>query len=163
MIYFDNSATTLIKPPEVAEAVAYAIKNFGNAGRSFYDAVILANREIYNTRSEIAKLMKLKPNLKRTDSLMIASACKNMTRLEVVYTTVSNLVKAVHRIGGEEFLAGMGHYLNPDDKNRVIYHNRAEDRAAKIQGIIEDGAALIERLGEAGVGLPRVCAGKEVA
>ena len=59
MIYFDNSATTLIKPPEVAEAVKYAINNFGNSGRSFYDAAMTANREIYKTRAEIAKLVGL--------------------------------------------------------------------------------------------------------
>lgn len=59
MIYFDNSATTITKPPEVAEAVAYAIANFGNAGRSFYDSGALAAREIYNTRAEIARLIGL--------------------------------------------------------------------------------------------------------
>jgi len=57
MIYFDNSATTLIKPPSVADAIAYAVNNFGNAGRSFYDAVATANREIFNTRKEITKLI----------------------------------------------------------------------------------------------------------
>jgi cysteine desulfurase family protein len=53
MLYFDNSATTLVKPPEVA------VNSFGNAGRSFYDAVQLANREIFKTRMEIAKLIGL--------------------------------------------------------------------------------------------------------
>ena len=57
MIYFDNSATTLQKPPEVAEATAYAITHFGNAGRSFYDPALLADREIYRSRVEIAKLI----------------------------------------------------------------------------------------------------------
>jgi len=59
MIYFDNSATTLVKPPEVAEAVVFAINNFGAAGRSFYGAALLADREIYRTRAEIAKLVGL--------------------------------------------------------------------------------------------------------
>jgi len=59
MIYFDNSATTLMKPPEVAEAVKYAINNFGNTGRSFYDAALTADRELYRTRAEIAKLVGL--------------------------------------------------------------------------------------------------------
>ena len=59
MIYFDNSATTLVKPPEVAEAIKYAVNHFGNAGRSFYDAVMLANREIFNTRMELAELVGL--------------------------------------------------------------------------------------------------------
>ena len=33
MIYFDNAATTAVKPPEVAEAVARAVNSFGGAGR----------------------------------------------------------------------------------------------------------------------------------
>jgi len=57
LIYFDNSATTLIKPPEVGEAVAYAIRHFGNASRSFYDAAMTASREIYRTRVAIADLV----------------------------------------------------------------------------------------------------------
>ena len=57
MIYFDNSATTLMKPPEVAEAVAFAINNFANSGRSYNDAALTASREIYSTRMEIAKLI----------------------------------------------------------------------------------------------------------
>lgn len=64
MIYFDNSATTIIKPPEVSEGVAYAINNFGNASRSSYDAAMQASREIYNTRAEIAKLVGLENPLK---------------------------------------------------------------------------------------------------
>ncbi|MDR1702415.1 MAG: aminotransferase class V-fold PLP-dependent enzyme [Sporomusaceae bacterium] len=63
MIYFDNSATTLIKPPEVAAAVASAINSFGNAGRSFYEPVLKANREIFQTRWEIAKLIGLEEPL----------------------------------------------------------------------------------------------------
>jgi len=114
----------------------------------------LLKEEILSLSGGISKLMGLQPHLKRMDSMMIASACKDMTRLEVVYTTVSNLVNTAHKTGGDELLGGMEHYLNADDKNRVIYHNRAEDRAAKIQSIIEDGAALIERLGEEGGELP---------
>ncbi|WP_280985055.1 hypothetical protein [Cryptobacterium curtum] len=33
MIYFDNAATTMIKPPTVAQAVAAAIGSFGGVGR----------------------------------------------------------------------------------------------------------------------------------
>ena len=33
MIYFDNAATTLYKPPGVAEAVSVAVGSLGNAGR----------------------------------------------------------------------------------------------------------------------------------
>ena len=39
MIYFDNAATTAVKPPEVAEAVARAVNSFGGAGRGVHEAL----------------------------------------------------------------------------------------------------------------------------
>jgi len=57
MIYFDNSATSLEKPPEVAKALAHAVTRLGNAGRSFHDAAQIANREVFAARMEIAKLI----------------------------------------------------------------------------------------------------------
>ena len=114
----------------------------------------LMKEELLCQADKIAKFMELQPYLKRMDSLMIASACKDMTRLEVIYVTVANLVNAVHRAGGDELLRGMEHYLNSDDQNRVIYHNQAEDRIKKTQAMVEDCATLLERLGEGGSELP---------
>lgn len=114
----------------------------------------LLKDEIKSLSQGISRLMKLSPHLKRMDSLMIASACKDMTRLEVVYATVSNLINAVHKSMGDELLLGLEHYLNSDDRNRVIYHNTTENRAAQIQRILEDGDLIIGRLGEEGALLP---------
>ncbi|MCL2256025.1 MAG: aminotransferase class V-fold PLP-dependent enzyme [Firmicutes bacterium] len=59
MIYFDNSATSLLKPSSVSKAVAKAVESFGSSGRSFYDSGLLASREIYRTRELISKLVGL--------------------------------------------------------------------------------------------------------
>ncbi|MFV0412690.1 MAG: aminotransferase class V-fold PLP-dependent enzyme [Oscillospiraceae bacterium] len=59
MIYFDCSATSLEKPPEVAEATAWAIGHLGNAGRSFYGAAMQASREIFAVRRQVAGLVGL--------------------------------------------------------------------------------------------------------
>jgi cysteine desulfurase family protein len=59
MIYFDNAATGFNRPPEVAEAVLYAINHFGNAGRSFYDAVMDSSRAVFQTRQALAQLVGL--------------------------------------------------------------------------------------------------------
>ena len=114
----------------------------------------LIKEELLYQADNIAKFMDLQPYRKRMDSLMIASGCKDMTRLEVIYVTVANLVNAVHKTGGYELLQGMEHYLNADDQNRVIYHNQAEDRVTKIQAMVEDCAVLLDRLGEIGSELP---------
>lgn len=56
MIYMDNAATTLRKPPEVAEAVVKAMGSLGNAGRGATDASLDAARVIYDTRDRLCRL-----------------------------------------------------------------------------------------------------------
>ena len=59
MIYFDNAATTLQKPPGVAKAIAESIGTFGNSGRSFHQPAMEASRAIMSARKEIAQLVRL--------------------------------------------------------------------------------------------------------
>ena len=56
MIYLDNAATTLHKPPEVAEAVKNAILTAGNAARGAHGASLSASRMVFETRSRLAEL-----------------------------------------------------------------------------------------------------------
>lgn len=56
MIYFDNAATTLQKPPAVAEAMLQALQSLGNAGRGAHEPTLKAARVIYDTRVKLARL-----------------------------------------------------------------------------------------------------------
>ena len=56
MIYFDNSATSFIKPKAVAEAVYNAINNLGSPNRGIYTVGLDASRLIYEARSTIAAM-----------------------------------------------------------------------------------------------------------
>ena len=57
MIYFDNAATTMCKPPAVAEAVARAIGEFGGVGRGVHAASLDAGMQVYQARARIAELL----------------------------------------------------------------------------------------------------------
>ena len=59
MIYIDNSATTLIKPPQVSQAVYDAINTMGNSGRGAYNSSISSSIVLYETRELIAKMFNL--------------------------------------------------------------------------------------------------------
>ena len=58
MYYFDNSATTLVKPPQVAEAVYHAIQGqtIGNPSRGSHGPALQALRLVEQTRMKIARL-----------------------------------------------------------------------------------------------------------
>ena len=56
MIYLDNAATTLRKPPCVVEAVVQAMNSMGNASRGAHSGALSASRTVYDARCKTAQL-----------------------------------------------------------------------------------------------------------
>ncbi|MDO5044097.1 MAG: aminotransferase class V-fold PLP-dependent enzyme [Coriobacteriia bacterium] len=55
MIYLDNAATTLQKPPAVIDAVVSALHNSANASRGAYGEALASSRLIFKTRQKLAE------------------------------------------------------------------------------------------------------------
>ena len=53
MIYLDNAATTVRKPPAVIQAVTQALTGMGNSGRGAYETSLSASRIIFQTRQAV--------------------------------------------------------------------------------------------------------------
>lgn len=58
MIYLDNAATTIKKPPSVAAAVADAVCNMGNPGRGAHEESLSALRLVHSAREKLAELFR---------------------------------------------------------------------------------------------------------
>ena len=56
MIYLDNAATTMQKPPQVIDAVVHAMTTLGNAARGAHGGTLEASRTVYGTREKLARL-----------------------------------------------------------------------------------------------------------
>ena len=59
MIYLDSAATTFQKPPEVAKAVAEAMRTMSSPGRGGYGAAMAAADTAFDCRSALAELFHL--------------------------------------------------------------------------------------------------------
>ncbi len=57
MIYLDNSATTLQKPPQVQAAMLDALCTAGNPGRGAHEPTLHASRLVYEARLAVARLL----------------------------------------------------------------------------------------------------------
>lgn len=93
--------------------------------------------------AEMAKLMKISGQLQRMDSLMVASNIKRLSRMELLYTCVSDLVTYLHKTEGDDKLSGLEHYYDPNDMNAVIYHKKFESDDDRIQTILNDADKLL--------------------
>lgn len=77
MIYLDNAATTLRKPPQVIDAVVAAMGSFGNSARGTHEEALAASRVIYDTRCKLAALF----DCKRPDH--VAFTCNSTEALNI--------------------------------------------------------------------------------
>ncbi len=57
IIYLDNAATTMLKPPEVADAITSALSSFGGVGRGVHPASIAAGMAVFGARDALAQLL----------------------------------------------------------------------------------------------------------
>ncbi len=83
MIYLDNAATTLHKPPQVIEAVVAAMESAGNSGRGTHRGSLSAAQIIYAAREKLAALF----GCPRADHVVFTS---NVT--EALNTAISGLI-----------------------------------------------------------------------
>ena len=84
MIYLDNAATTLHKPPQVIEAVAEAMRSAGNPARGAHGSSLQASRTVYGARAKIAALF----HCPRPDHVAFTS---NVT--EALNTAINGLIR----------------------------------------------------------------------
>lgn len=112
----------------------------------------LMKAEMESLAQVIAKHMNLKDNIKRMDSLMIASRCKRMSRLEIVYAVCENAVRLLNRLGISEYIPqGCAHYLDEDDRNNVIYRCRGEEAENRLTRVLREADELRKALEDAGL------------
>ena len=89
--------------------------------------------------------MDISPAIKRMDSMMIESNIRQMGRLELLYTCLANLVREIAHDGQTDLLEGLEDYGNPDNRNRMVYHDKSTPQDEKIQKIINDAVALLPK------------------
>lgn len=105
----------------------------------------LLHDTICSLSDEMAQIMKIDLSFRRMDSLMVASNIKKMGRLELLYTCVANLAKEIDKT--RTLPEGLLHYIEADDRNRVIYHNHSDETSTKIESVLKDAVALKEFCG----------------
>lgn len=93
----------------------------------------------------IRKYMDISPAIKRMDSMMIESNIRQMGRLELLYTCLANLIREIARDGQTNLLEGLKDYEDPNNRNRVVYHDQSTPQSEKIQKIINDAVALLPK------------------
>ena len=107
----------------------------------------LIKEEVTALSSEMAAMMKIDGSMRRMDSMMIASNIRKLSRLELLYTCLSNLVQELSK--KIDLPENLTHYVGKDDRNQIIYHNRSDETSDKISVILKDCRTVLDLCGDA--------------
>lgn len=114
-----------------------------------YDYETLHNKDLYHDcvkdlSASIAKLMGISGKVRRMDSMMIESGIRKLSRMELIYTCIAKLAVYVNKINDAALPDDLRHYTDPDDFNRVIYHQRSTDADERMRQLLTDADKLLE-------------------
>lgn len=110
----------------------------------------LMKEEMEALADAFVQMMKISGQTKRMDSLMVASSCKKMSRLELVYRCVSRMIKAIEATGETEMLdKHLQKYLDEDDENDTLYRTQSSEAGSKLEAALTDAIRILTLLGDA--------------
>ncbi len=113
-----------------------------------YDYETLHGVDLYHDcvkdlSGKIAKIMKLNGRIRRMDSLMIESNIRFLSRMELLYTCISKLAVYLTKKQPDIISEQLQHYADPNDYNRIFYHQRNDGMEAIIQTLLTDSGCLL--------------------
>lgn len=108
-----------------------------------YDYEALYGEDLYHDcvkdlSAKLSKLMNINGRVRRMDSMMIEANIRKLSRAELLYTCLSNLATAVNKLDGNILPDELRHYTDPNDFNKVMYHQRSTDIEDRLSVIIKD-------------------------
>ena len=129
-------------------------KTLSRFRRRCYDYETLYNKELYHDcvkdlSASIAKLMGISGKVRRMDSMMIESNIRKLSRMELIYTCISKLAVSVNKANDSALPEDLKHYTDPNDFNRVIYHQRSTDAEERLKQLLADADKLLALCGAA--------------
>lgn len=158
MIYFDSAATSLHRPPEVAEAVLRAIGEFGNPSRGAHGYAMSAVRAVECARSRAAELfgcasperVAFTTNATEALNIAITSVDGHIVSTEAEHNSV---LRPLYRKGdfslvpvdgaGRYDAAAIAEHARPDTAAAVV--TQASNLTGNVAPIAEIGRMCRER------------------
>lgn len=113
-----------------------------------YDYETLHGVDLYHDcvkdlSGKIARIMKLNGRIRRMDSMMIESNIRFLSRMELIYTCISKLVLFLTKNHPDKVAEPLKHYADPNDYNRIFYHQRNDGMEAVVQTLLTDSDSLL--------------------
>ncbi len=148
-LYFDYRVRYALGITEF-EKERLCINTIGNFRKRLYEYSLATGRdllreEIDQLTEALIELSGMDTSLARQDSFMISANCKNMGRLELVYSVNQNMVKLLKEKAPDLIPLNLEHYCEKKDQANQIYRLKKDEVPAKAEQLLKETLALVEK------------------
>lgn len=106
----------------------------------------LLKAEVDALSAQLADLIELDKSMARMDSFLLSSSCKKLSRLELVYRVVQQMIQATHKVDPTLVPEHLQEYLKSEHKNKTIYHAKSSEAGDKLATQFENATELYQHL-----------------
>jgi hypothetical protein len=105
--------------------------------------VDLFHEEIESLSEHFAEYMQLNKSMARMDSFMLSSSCKKLTRIELVYVVIRNVVRTLDKLN-IEVPQDFSPFLKTEHQNKTLYHTRSDKTEPKLNSLFTQAHTLYQ-------------------
>lgn len=105
----------------------------------------LLQQEVESLSKQLADYVQLDRSMARMDYMMVSSSCKSLTRLELIFTVIRNMVYAMKKLNiiiAEEFAP----YLEAQHKKNVLYKTRTDEAQTRTDFLFQQANVLYDAI-----------------
>ncbi|MBE1554488.1 transposase [Sporosarcina limicola] len=106
----------------------------------------LLKAEVDSLSAQLADLIELDKSMARMDLFLLSSSCKKLSRLELVYRVVQQMIQAAHKVDPALVPEHLQEYLKSEHKNKTIYHAKSSEAGDKLATQFENAAEIYQHL-----------------
>ena len=120
------------------------LRRFRNLICAYEDetGIDLIKKAFDSLRDEVSSIMDIDPSLKRIDSLMISSACRRLSRLDIMGETLRLAARELNKSGNATQLSEK--YAEDGGSRESGYRLKREEVPAKMEEMLRDAIAMFE-------------------
>ena len=120
--------------------------NFRNRVTDYYEETgqDLIQQEVESLADLIAEELEIEEEMARIDSFMVASACRSLSRIELVYKVNENFIKMLNKTSPHLIPEELEVYLSEEHKNEVIYQTKNSEAETKLERLLEQAKELYD-------------------
>jgi hypothetical protein len=120
--------------------------NFRKRVNKYYKEtdIDLIQQEVEQLADLIAEKLEIKGDKARIDSFMVSSSCRELSRIELVYSVNAQFIKMLNQSFRELIPEELKVYLEKSHRNEVIYRTKNDETKSKLKNLLEDAKTLYD-------------------